>query len=225
MHLNASHFDRQHIYRVEWEPPNDDESGGYIKWFCDDELVYGIQSNVLNLTGAHIPDEPMYIILNTAVSSSWGFPKPCPNGCDCSCFQCGNPDCECGLPDGFCKNIPASFEIDFVRVYQSEGEKKHTLGCSTPKRPTKSFIEGHKERYMSKGERAPLKPIRNGGGKCSSNYNCGGIERGICKNNHCICHQDFGGSFCLADSVSYDFGDPTLKFHGKNIIKSRNKFV
>lgn len=220
MNINESHFDSFHDYRVEWEPPTEDEvtgkrNGGYIRWYCDGELIYAINSDVLKLTGAHIPDEPMYILLNTAVSSSWGFPKPCPFGCDCKCFECGNPDCECGLPDGFCDNIPASFEIEYVRVFQpktpeNSTSKTHTLGCSPPKRPTKLFIEGHKDRYKTKYQKEPLLPVMTGGAVCDvkNEKSCGNIDeivRGTCVEGICECKEGFTGPKCLS-SKGFDDG-------------------
>ena len=81
--LYATHFEDQHIYRLEWVPGPQ----GFIKWYLDDEYLYGISQNALNKTGAIIPEEPMYLLLNTAVSSTWGFPAPCPEGCPCDCFD------------------------------------------------------------------------------------------------------------------------------------------
>jgi hypothetical protein len=46
-------------------------------------MLYSISASALNKTDAIIPEEPMYVLLNTAISSTWGFPAPCPAGCDC----------------------------------------------------------------------------------------------------------------------------------------------
>ena len=47
-----------------------------------------------------ICQEPMYLILNTAISHRWGFPEPCPAD-QCSacwhCFDCTNPGSPCLL--------------------------------------------------------------------------------------------------------------------------------
>ena len=134
-------YKRQHLYRVEWEPPEEDGSGGYISWYTDGVFVYSVKGSNLGITGSKIPDEAMYLLMNTAVASSWGFPAPCPSGCKCECFECGNPTCQCALPAGYCDNFPANFEIDFVRVYQAVNESRHTLGCSPPERPTALYIE------------------------------------------------------------------------------------
>ena len=38
--------------------------------------VVGIDATSLTPWGTKIPDEPSYVILNTAISTSWGFPNP-----------------------------------------------------------------------------------------------------------------------------------------------------
>lgn len=101
--------------------------------YIDDEFVYGIDGLVFNDTGASIPLEPMYLILNTAVSSTWGFPNSadCPrprDGSD-SCFDCRNKECDCYVPRGMCGNLPAYLLIDYIRVYQDTSKgSKHTTG-------------------------------------------------------------------------------------------------
>eukprot|EP00571_Detonula_confervacea_P000458 CAMPEP_0172315672 /NCGR_PEP_ID=MMETSP1058-20130122/25938_1 /TAXON_ID=83371 /ORGANISM="Detonula confervacea, Strain CCMP 353" /LENGTH=630 /DNA_ID=CAMNT_0013029803 /DNA_START=124 /DNA_END=2016 /DNA_ORIENTATION=+ len=200
-HLAKDFFKRHHKYSVEWEPPNEDGTGGYLKWFLDGKFLYGIKGSSLNLTNTEIPSEPMYLIMNTAVASSWGFPLPCPAGCDCKCYECGNPECMCGLPDGFCENIPASFEIDYVRVYQAKNDPKHILGCSTKDRPSANYITGHKKDYADKagGHKEPLQPIQRGGGYCKQNSDCGYPTKGSCsESKRCVCEDDFTGPMCLS---------------------------
>lgn len=186
-------------YRVEWDPPSPGKMDGYVRWYLNDNFIFGINGQSLNITGTTIPTEPMYLIMNTAVASSWGFPLPCPEGCNCKCFECGNPDCGCSLPSGYCENFPANFEIDYVRVWQAKNEPKHQLGCSTKDRPSELFIKGHKERYTENGQKEPLQPVRIGGATCSSDLECGGIDHGSCgSNGSCICVQGFAGSSCLS---------------------------
>lgn len=210
-------------YRVEWDPPTPGKSDGYVRWYLNDKFLYGIKGESLNITGTSIPSEPMYLIMNTAVASSWGFPMPCPEGCDCKCFECGNPDCGCSLPVGYCDNFPANFEIDYVRVWQAKNEPKHQLGCSTEDRPTHLFIKGHKERYTEEGQKEPLQPVQIGGAACTSDLECGGTEHGSCNNDgFCVCAQGFAGSSCLShfgfDDNPYSQIDNTLKGVLKCII-------
>ena len=199
-HVGKDFFRHHHKYRVEWEPPKKDGTEGYLKWFLDGQFLFGINGDSLKLTNTKIPDEPMYLLMNTAVASSWGFPKPCPDGCKCTCYQCGNPECTCGLPDGFCDNFPASFEIDYIRAYQAKNESKHNLGCSTKDRPTDRFIQGHKKDYMNteEGQKEPLLPVQRGGAPCVKDSQCGSPMKGHCSANKCVCTDDFTGPRCLS---------------------------
>ncbi|KAL7547451.1 hypothetical protein ACHAWF_010749 [Thalassiosira exigua] len=203
-HLTKDFFKHHHKYRVEWEPPEEDGTGGYLKWFLDGNFLYGIKGEDLqSVTHTEIPSEPMYLIMNTAVASSWGFPKPCPEGCDCDCFECGNPECSCGLPDGFCEMLPAAFEIEYVRAYQASNESKHVLGCSTKRRPTAKYIEGHKENYVDneRGQKEPLMPVQKGGGSCANDGDCGYPTKGKCSGSSkrtCACEDGYTGPMCLS---------------------------
>lgn len=146
--LTKEHFDEFSRYRLEWQPKLDAgdipvkylENGevdrspasghpGYIAWYLDDQFLYRIDGSSLDLTGALMPEEPMYIIFNTAVSSTWGFPQPCPKDCAyckgdkaTDCFDCRKLECACSMPTDMCKNFPAYFLIDWVRVYQADTE-------------------------------------------------------------------------------------------------------
>jgi beta-glucan synthesis-associated protein KRE6 len=103
--------------------------------YIDDKFIYGIDGLALNVSGATIPLEPMYLILNTAMSSTWGFPdsKDCPRPRDGSpsCYDCRDPQCQCYIPKGLCGNLPANFLIDYIRVYQDlDKGSRHTTGKS-----------------------------------------------------------------------------------------------
>eukprot|EP01036_Dinobryon_divergens_P023593 gene23593-31955_t len=149
--LNETHFDSHHLYTLEWQPG----IGGYLYWYLDDELILGIDGSSLEkLTGAMIPTEPMYLILNTAISHRWGMPEPCPwpsCGACWRCYDCTNPgmNCQCSLPDGMknCRNLPAEMKVDFIRLYQDPQDNSHTIGCSPERFPTADFIASHSKRY------------------------------------------------------------------------------
>jgi len=191
--LNPEIWGGFRAFRLEWALPQDDytpASGddveaalGYVRWYMDNELVYGITGDsIANKTGGTIPTEPQYMLLNTAMSSSWGFPVPCPAGCACSCFDCA-PDaafgpCACGIAPGFCDSLPAHFLIDYVRVWQFSDDAQQKVGCSTPERPTKKWIEGHLKDYMGPDDTEPLQPIQRGGATCVSAADCGGGSSG-----------------------------------------------
>lgn len=105
--LNDDFYYNFHKFRVEWEPPKEDGFGGYIKWFVDGNLVTAVDGDDLQLTSnTEIPSEPMYLVMNLAVSKDWGFPDAYFLGCPHKCWSCLDPKCACALPKGFCKNLP-----------------------------------------------------------------------------------------------------------------------
>ena len=102
--------------------------------------------SVHSLTGALIPVEPMYLVMNTAISHRWGMPEPCPKdecGACWLCYDCTNPECQCTLPEGMqgCKNLPAEMKVDFIRLYQDTDDPSHTVGCSPDQYPTEDYIK------------------------------------------------------------------------------------
>jgi hypothetical protein len=211
--LDDSFYERPHTYRIEWEPPvehmKDSPStfsrGGYIKWFIDGKLICAMFGDDLQeVSETEIPSEPMYIIFNQALSKDWGFPDAYFLNCKKKCWSCLDPECrKCALPRNFCeKNIPASFEIDYVRVYQVKDDDRHILGCSPPSRPTKQWIEGHNERYVLWGslpDAKPLQDIQRGRADCTSVENCGGSNNGYCDDVFgCLCLPGFTGPRCLS---------------------------
>lgn len=204
--LNETHYKSLHKYRMEWEPPNENREGGYIKWYTDDKLIFGMHGFSLDFTRTEIPSEPMYLLMNIAVSHTWGFPT-CPDGCDCDCYECDNPACQCALPPGYCENFPASFEIDYVRVWQAKNDSKHILGCSPDHRPTAQFIKGHAKTFMTEGQKRPLEPIRHGGGSCVRDTDCGSKSRmGSCSSSGvCICSNTYTGPNCKSPNGYFDF--------------------
>ena len=197
--LGKTHFENFHTYRLEWTPGID----GNIKWYLDGSFLYSIGKNALNITGGQIPQEPMYLLLNTAMSKTWGFPQPCPDGCACDCYDCRDEKCACAIPQNMCNNFPAYFEIDWVRVYQKQNDSRYTVGCSTTEYPSSRYIKGHKKLFMGEQDKEPLKAISQGGDSCSSDDDCG---QGTCnEQNICVCDSDFVGPNCLAANAFNDF--------------------
>ncbi|KAH8057351.1 hypothetical protein JL722_7009 [Aureococcus anophagefferens] len=182
--IGASEFEDFHTYRLEWKPK------GSIDWYKDGKFLYGIDdASISSLTGGQVPDEPMYLLLNTALSSTWGFPAPCPPGCACDCQDCAEEKCACGIAPGFCASLPASFLVDYVRVYQDRGDRAASLGCDTASHPSKAFIEAHEHRYVDPDRpgRAPLERVATGGARCATDDDCGGRPAGACRRRRCAC--------------------------------------
>jgi hypothetical protein len=198
--LTPAHFNVTHTFRVEWQPG----PGGRIDWFSRGHKVngtfyvegdglgddwvhaYGIVDKILeNAMGSQIPIEPSYLIFNTAVSSTWGFPYDIPASCE-KCYDCDDPKCACSFAPGFCdmlRDADVAMYIDSIRLYQSRDPSahvgaNHSIGCDPPEYPTKGWIKGHTYRYMrnapfSFDDKGPIKNVQKGGGTCKSDDDCG----------------------------------------------------
>lgn len=209
--LNESYFSEPHVYRLEWDVPTN-ETDGYLHWFLDDELVYAINGTGLRQSGTLVSTEPSYILLNTAVSTQWGFPKECPNNCICEQdqYNCNSKrwQNQCGFSEGFCNALnsknPPVYKIDWVRAYQNPKDPKQKVGCSTPERPTRKYIVAHAENYKTEYDEHPLRGVPVGLGTCDGVADCGGDKRGRCTPGHvCECLPNWTGPHCRA-AVAYD---------------------
>jgi hypothetical protein len=71
--------------------------------------------------------------------------------------------------------------IDYVRVYQADDDdahvgQAHSRGCDPVGYPTREYIKGHEWNYMRSKpfvDERPLTEVRNGGGSCSADEECG----------------------------------------------------
>jgi beta-glucan synthesis-associated protein KRE6 len=147
-----------------------------------------------------------------------GFPTQCPEGCKCKVFDCHDPTwgVQCGFPEGFCDMLDETpeYKIDWIRVYQDVDNEIHKVGCSTPERPTRKWIQAHQNLYKTEDDVHPLKEVQVGGGRCDPKIGgaCGGEIRGQCRQGGvCECTELWTGPHCLAhrgmDPIIYDAPD------------------
>lgn len=238
--INEKYFGKggtSHVYRLEWELP-DQEKGekGHLRWFVDGNLILSLYGESLESSGrgTEISSEPSSIVINTAISSNWGFNNKCDGQmCPCEVFDCLSKNYQhtCGFSTGFCDMVesdsPPEFKINSIRVYQNPNDEKQKVGCSTPERPTATYIKAFQDKFKEPEDDVPLRPVENGGGKCDrvaastseiGPRTCGGAERGACAEDEtCDCVDGWTGPFCLVpagyDDVSWH-EDPTISFHG-----------
>jgi hypothetical protein len=219
--LDETHFNGSHTYRLEWDVPTKDKAG-YLHWFLDGQLVLAINGTGIERAGlgTAISSEPSYILLNTAVSKQWGFPKDCPSNCPCKNYDCNSKQWQdiCGFSEGFCDMMtkqmqPPQYKVNWVRVYQDPDAPEQKIGCSTPERPTRRWIEAHSHLYKEEGDMHPLKGVQKGMGACAQQASgmvpeaCGGAGRGRCsKSSVCECNDGWTGPHCLA----HDGSDPIV---------------
>lgn len=199
--ITPAHFKKLHSFRVEWQPG----PKGRIDWFVKahkknstmDNSTEGdgkgqewvkaltIKDESINgMMNSQIPNEPSCLIMNIAISSSWGFPYKFPAFCK-KCYNCNDPTCHCSFAPGFCQMLKqnVSMYIDHIRVYQSHNMSahpgnNHTVGCDPPEYPSKEWIKGHEYMYsrqapFSYDDIGPLKKIKKGGGGCETDKDCG----------------------------------------------------
>ena len=186
--LDKSFWEEMHRFRLEWQPGEN----GYVHWYIDDVFKYGVEAEGLKITNAQIPNEPSYVIINTAISTSWGFPDP-PWGC--TVYDCKVPEGRCGMFPGFCQQLPAEFHVDNIRVYQNREDPLQTIGCNPQDYPTKKFILAHEYRYKRLTDVHAMKPVVVGTARCSKDADCG---EGYCNSNkRCHCRKGWVGSRCL----------------------------
>jgi beta-glucanase (GH16 family) len=111
-------------YAFEYEPGAD----GYITWYVGDNPTWKLFGNSIGPNGnvgqRVIPEEPMTIIANFGMS----------NG-----FSAVNLT-------GLAKLMPATMRLDYIRIYQNEGDE---MTCDPQGYPTTDYIEEHPEPYTN----------------------------------------------------------------------------
>ncbi|KIS70932.1 putative glucan synthase subunit protein [Mycosarcoma maydis] len=128
-------------YGYEYNPGSDPDS--YILWTLDGAPMWQLNSKALGpdagtqISQRPIPYEPMYILLNLGISSSFT------------------------TVDWRHLNWPAKMLVDYVRVWQVEGEEN--IGCDPENAPTAAYIEAHKEVYYNANLTTWTEPKEKGG--------------------------------------------------------------
>ncbi|KAG2782059.1 hypothetical protein PC129_g15566 [Phytophthora cactorum] len=183
------------VYQVEWVTGEN----GYVRWMLDGAPIFEVTtdafSNVPQNSNKTNPvkvmlEEPMYVIFNVALSSSWGATPP-------------NAGSEC-RGDGadeetnrICDEFPMYMKIDYIRLYQDLGEDLAAdsymqVGCDPKTHPTKEWIEGHIDEFSDDDN--PVKTV-HGKAFCKTNDDCtiGGsvgstmLKTGTCVKSRCVC--------------------------------------
>jgi beta-glucan synthesis-associated protein KRE6 len=102
---------------------------GYITWYVGDAETWTMDARAIGPNGnvgkRTIPEEPMSIIVNFGMS----------NG-----FSPVNLT-------GITSTLPATMRIDYIRIYQDEGEELVT--CDPDGYPTTEYIRQHPEPYSN----------------------------------------------------------------------------
>lgn len=112
-------------YAIEYAPGGD----GYVTWYIGKERTWTLDGNAIGANGnvgqRTVPEEPMTIVVNFGFSNS---------------FSAINWTAIADL-------MPAKMRIDYIRVYQDEGDELVT--CDPPDYPTTQYIRDHPEPYAN----------------------------------------------------------------------------
>ena len=156
-------------------------------------------------------EEPMYVIFNVALSTSWGTTPPNP-GAPCR----GNDST--AQNNAICDGFPMYMKLDYIRVYQDlSPSSTMAIGCDPSTHPTKQWIEDHIDEYETEDN----KVIEvHGGANCKHERDCtvstSHIVTGTCNGNgRCSCASNaWGGPRCIAalttTSNGAGFGPPVV---------------
>ncbi|KAG3230892.1 hypothetical protein PI124_g24010, partial [Phytophthora idaei] len=137
-------------YQVEWVTGEN----GYVRWMLHGEPLFEVTTESIvsvpqnaNKTNPKkiMIEEPLYVIFNVALSSSWGATPPNP-GKEC------RGDGKDPVTNKICAEFPMYMKIDYIRLYQDleddlEADNYMQVGCDPASRPTKEWIEGHIDEY------------------------------------------------------------------------------
>lgn len=193
-------------YQVEWVTGKN----GYVRWNIEGSPIFEVPAKTItdvpqNVNNSNplkiMVEEPLYVIINVALSSSWGATPPNP-GKECR----GNGTDK--VVNAICDAFPLYLKMDYVRLYQDLGDDLDadnlmSIGCDPKTHPTKEWIEGHLDEYEDDDN--PHKEVA-GKAFCTTNDDCtiGGtlgktlLKTGKCVKKRCECTyaSSWGGPRC-----------------------------
>ncbi|KAE8972560.1 hypothetical protein PR001_g26572 [Phytophthora rubi] len=192
-------------YQVEWVTGEN----GYVRWMLHGEPLFEVTTesivNVPQNSKKTNPqkimiEEPLYIIFNVALSSSWGATPPNP-GKEC------RGDGKDEVANKICDAFPMYMKIDYIRLYQDLGDDLEAdnymqVGCDPASHPTKEWIEGHIDEYKdddNKWEEVAGKAFCKTSDDCTIGGTLGrtALKTGRCVKQRCEClYHSWGGPRC-----------------------------
>lgn len=218
------------VYQMEWVTGK----SGYVRWMLDGHPLFEITaeafSNVPQDAAKRNPEkimieEPMYLILNVALSSSWGTKPP---HVDSTCRGDGKN----AEANRICDDLPMYMKLDYIRLYQDQAKDLDAdnymqLGCDPASHPTREWIQSHLDEYQDVDN-----PAVNVAGKafCTVDDDCTvdrgkltKLKTGTCVKKRCSClyPQSWGGPRCtvaLAEVVSGSPGSITTGVYGPPML-------
>uniref|UniRef100_M4BNE9 GH16 domain-containing protein n=1 Tax=Hyaloperonospora arabidopsidis (strain Emoy2) TaxID=559515 RepID=M4BNE9_HYAAE len=215
------------VYQLEWVTG----VKGYVRWMLDGSPLFEVTadtfSNVPQNGKSSNPkkvmlEEPMAVIFNVALSSSWGTSPP-------------NAGKNCrgdGLDktvNKICDEFPMFMKVDYIRLYQDQGDDLDAdnymqVGCDPKSHPTKEWIEGHIDEYQDNDN---LVTEVVGKAFCKTDDDCtvGGnytktkLVTGSCLKSRCAClyPKSWVGPRCTIAQAESTSSDASSRVYGPPI--------
>ncbi|TMW58975.1 hypothetical protein Poli38472_007120 [Pythium oligandrum] len=214
------------IYQVEWVTGKN----GYVRWMLDGYPIFEVTAD----TFTSVPqdsaksnpqkimlEEPMYLIMNVALSTSWGSKPPNPG-------KVCRGDGSDATANAICDEFPMYLKVDYIRLYQDQGtdldaDNYMQVGCDPKSHPTREWILGHIDSYQDYDNM--LIDVA-GGAYCRTDEDCTigkteglgtiNLNTGMCENKRCKCtHGDsWSGPRCTAAMQNTQTGTSGTKTSG-----------
>jgi hypothetical protein len=206
-------------YQLEWVAGDD----GYVRWMLEGSPIFEVPADALTNppqdAGQMNPrkimiEEPMYLIFNLALSSTWGATPPNARG---ACRGDGSD----ATTNAICDEFPMYLKIDYIRLYQDTSTGSNmSVGCDPSTHPTAQWIEDHIDSYVDTDN--PWEEV-SGMAFCSSDDDCTistgsgvAVVTGSCVDSRCKCKgSSWKGPRCTiagltsdSTSLSSSYGPP-----------------
>jgi beta-glucanase (GH16 family) len=204
------------VYQLEWVTGDE----GYVRWMLAGAPIFEVPADAIvnppQDKGQTNPkkimiEEPMYIIFNVALSSTWGTTPP---NAGSACRGDGTD----ATANAICDDFPMKMKIDYIRLYQDTSNgTAMAIGCDPETHPTAQWITDHIDEYTDTDN--PWTEV-SGKGFCTTDDDCTitkdsgtSVTTGSCKSNRCKCSAtSWKGPRCTtatsaADSTGSGSGD------------------
>ncbi|KAG7400832.1 hypothetical protein PHYBOEH_004346 [Phytophthora boehmeriae] len=193
------------VYQMEWVTGKN----GYVRWMLSGSPLFEVTTASItdvpqntNKSNPHktMIEEPLYVIFNVALSSSWGAKPPNPGS---KCHGDGS-DPEVNR---ICDAFPMFLKVDYIRLYQDLGDDLDAdnymqVGCDPASHPTKKWIDGHIDEYQdddNQWEEVAGKAFCRDDDDCTIGGSLAktALKTGKCVKSRCSCtYSSWGGPRC-----------------------------
>ncbi|KAF1322498.1 Beta-glucan synthesis-associated protein kre6, partial [Globisporangium splendens] len=187
--LHVAAYTSYLTYQLEWVMGDT----GYVRWMLAGQPLFEIPASSIvnppqNAAKSNpkklMIEEPLYLILNVALSSTWGTKPPNP-GDVC------RGDGKDSVTNKICDSFPMYMKIDYIRVYQDTSKNSTmAVGCDPKTHPTKQWIQDHIEEYEDFDNPAidvSGKAFCRDDDDCTLSRNRTRVQTGSCVRSRCRC--------------------------------------